>query len=270
MSTSILPVKYSTLGNRAWKPSPDYRFAAGSQICPVTRDELALAVCNFPLAFVPGPRPSLVALLGFGDLRNVFINPAGQWIGAYVPAVLRSYPFKLLPAQDGQFALGYDTASGLIVDAGEGEPFFVSETQPAERIQQVMQHLVRVHQGQQALSDAAALLARHELLEPWPITIRQDEREIPVSGLLRVSEQGLAQLDDVGFVELRRAGALHLAHAQMLSMPNTTVLGGLAQIHARHSALASRREAEVSAMFEPLTESDGEIDWAALLNEDQA
>jgi hypothetical protein len=90
-----------------------------------------------------------------------------------------------------------------------------------------------------------------------------------VSGLLRVSEQGLARLDDAAFVELRRARALHLAHAQMLSMPNIGVLGGLAQLHGRHSALASQREAEVSAMFEPLTESDGEIDWGALLKEDE-
>jgi hypothetical protein len=43
----------------------------------------------------------------------------------------------------------------------------------------------------------------------------------------------------------------------------------LAQLHAQHAALASQREAEVSAMFEPLTENDGEIDWAALLKEDQ-
>jgi hypothetical protein len=113
------------------------------------------------------------------------------------------------------------------------------------------------------------LLARHALLEPWAIMINQEDREIPVSGVLRVREQGLAQLDDTAFVELRRAGALHLAHAQMLSMPNTTVLGGLARLHAQHAAHASRREAEVSAMFEPLTESDGEIDWDALLKEDQ-
>jgi hypothetical protein len=45
--------------------------------------------------------------------------------------------------------------------------------------------------------------------------------------------------------------------------------GRLAQLHAQHAALASQREAEVSAMFEPLTENDGEIDWAALLKEDQ-
>jgi hypothetical protein len=63
---------------------------------------------------------------------------------------------------------------------------------------------------------------------------------------------------------------LVVAYAQLLSMPNIAVLGRLAQLHAQHTAHASQREAEVSAMFEPLTESDGEIDWAALLNEDQA
>jgi hypothetical protein len=266
----VVPVSFSAMGARAWKQGGSFKFAASSLIVPMDADGLAEAATNIALAFTAGEKITPVGVLGLRPGENLYVGPDGKWLGRYIPAVLRHYPFRLLRAEGEQFALGFDTASGLLAEAGEGEPFFDEHARPTGSIQQILQDLVRVHRGQELLERASALLAEHDLLEPWPLKIQDGGNDRSVTGLLRVSESRLSALDDAAFLQLRRGGALVVAYAQLLSMPNIAVLGRLAQLHAQHAAHASRREAEVSAMFEPLTESDGEIDWAALLNEDQA
>ena len=269
MNSDIILVSTSTFSGRYWSNGSSYRFAEKTLVCPVTHQELAALANNFALAVLEDEHHSVVAVLGVRPEQNLFVDPLGKWIGSIVPQALANGAFKLLRTDDDQFALGFDMASGLLAKANEGEPFFDGHGQPTRAIRQILQDLLRVHHGQQVLARAAALLAEHDLLEPWPIKLQDGAQERSVTGLWRVSEQGLALLDDAAFIELRRSGALVLAYAQLLSMPNISVLGRLAQLHAQHAALASQREAEVSAMFEPLTENDGEIDWAALLKEDQ-
>jgi hypothetical protein len=266
MTETITPLRAATHSDRSWRPSSGYGFAASSIIAPIAGEELAHAATQFALAFLEGEHPALVTLLGLRPQQNLYVGPDGQWLGQYVPAVLRGYPFKLMPAENNQFALGYDEGSGLLAGAGEGEAFFDAEGRPTERIQQILQFLIGVHKGVEAIGRAGAKLASHGLLEPWPLKVRDGDTEIPVNGLFRVNEAKLGAIDDAAFLELRSGGVLAVAYAQLLSMTNMGNLGKLAQLHAQHAAVSAKREAEIESMFQPIQAED-EIDWDAMLND---
>lgn len=266
MTDTISPIRVATHADRSWRPSSGYDFAANSIIAPIAGEELAHAATQYALAFLEGERPTLVTLLGLRPQQNLYVGPDGRWLGQYVPAVLRGYPFKLMPAENNQFALGYDESSKLLAGPGEAEPFFDADGRPSERIQQILQFLIGVHKGIESIGRAGAKLSEHGLLEPWPLKVRDGETEIPVNGLHRINEAKLGSLDDAAFLDLRTGGVLAVAYAQLLSMTNMSALGKLAQLHAQHAQMAAKREAEVESMFEPVRAED-EIDWDAMLKD---
>lgn len=235
MTETVRPIQPSTFGARAWKPFADYRFALGNTVVALSTEEFAHTIAAFPIAFTVGDTPTPVAVLGLRPGSNLFVAPNGQWLGPYIPAALRGYPFRLMRIDDDQFALGYDEASGLLVAEGQGEPFFGPDGQPAEKVDATLKFLMNVNRGQQAAAALAAKLAAAGVLEPWPLQIKDKEQVTSVNGLLRVSEQALNALADDAFLELRRAGALALAYAQLLSTANIAALGRLAQLHAKHA-----------------------------------
>jgi hypothetical protein len=267
MSNAIKPIRVATHRERAWKPSAGYGFASNSNITQIASEELAHMATQYALGFIDDETPSMVALLGLAPQQNLYVAPDGHWLGEYVPAVLRGYPFKLIPAENGQFALGYDEGSGLLAASGEAEPFFDDNDLPTERISQILQFMVSLQKGIDAIGRASLRLKEHGLLEPWPIKIRDGETEIPINGLLRINEAHLTNMDDAAFTELRKGGVLALAYAQLLSMTNISKLGRLAHAHAQHNAMSEKQQQEIKSMFVP-THIEDEIDWDAMLKDD--
>lgn len=267
MNDSVRPVSFSEFSKKNWKPFTNYKFAEGSLICPVSGEELGHLANAFPLGFLDDERTSMVAIMGLTAGKNLFVAPDGKWVGTYIPSILRGYPFKLLTAANDQLALGYDTASGLLVGEGEGERFFNDTGQPTDRIKETLQFLVRVKKGEETVAHAAKMLGDAGVLESWPIKVRDGEREIPVEGLLRVSEQKFRELGDEAFLALRRSGALSVAYAQLQSTVNLVLLGQLAQVHARHAEVLNKQQQEVVSMFEPVSGAEEELDWDAILKD---
>ena len=73
-----------------------YILRCGRRLGPPERLRIADAVPAMPIGFIErGGHYSPVALMGLTKEANVFVGPAGQWLGGYVPAVLRTYPFRL-------------------------------------------------------------------------------------------------------------------------------------------------------------------------------
>ena len=260
----IQPLRFSTHTGLRWTPNSSYQFAANTLMLPVAIDELAAAATQLPLGFTDPAKPTLIALTGLRTGQNLFIGGDGQWLGDYLPSVLRSYPFKLLPAAEGKWALGFDHASGLLVESGDGQTFFTAEGRPSDQLQTTLNFLVRLEASLRRSGEAVAILASHDLLEPWPLKVRDNDREMLVEGLLRISEEKLAKLDDATFAMLRPNGVLALAYAQLLSMANIAKLGKLARRHAQHAAQAQKHQEAVKSMFVP-PEPEDEIDWAAML-----
>ncbi|MFD1252827.1 SapC [Devosia equisanguinis] len=267
MHSEIRPVRLATHRELAWKPSSGYAFASTSNVTQIAGEELGLMATQYVLGVIDGEIPSMVALLSLTPGTNLFVGPDGRWLGDYVPAVMRSYPFKLIPAESGEFALAFDEGSGLLASAGEAEAFFDDQERPTERVSKILQFLVNLHRGIRTTNEAIGRLKERGLLEPWPLVIQDGENKVPINGLLRVSESALTQLDAVSFAALREGGTLAVAYAQLISMANLAKLGRLANAHAQYAERSRSQHEDVASMFAS-AKADDDIDWDEVLKTD--
>lgn len=268
---SIQAVSRSRHGALRWRRYTDYRFAAGTALAPLAAAEIAQASLAFPLAFVErGGHWSLNVVLGLLPGHNLFVGPDGAWLGGYVPASFRGYPFLIGVQADGAPTFCVDEGSGLVTDASEGEDFFDAEGQLSPLAGQVLAFLRGTAESEDLAGHACDRLAAAGALEPWPITIQTDAGPQALTGLHRTSEAALAAMEAGAFAALRAGGSLALAYAQALSTANLPRLGQLAQAHAqaRNQAQAQADAEAARAQAAPLLElplnSDATWDWSKI------
>lgn len=242
------PISLSRHRERRWARYADYRFAAADALAPLVVQELPKAVMSLPIGFIAQPDGyGLVAVQSLQPGQNLFVSADGRWLGGYVPAVYRGYPFALVKTEDDQQVLCIDEDSGLVLDAPQpeqGEPFFADDDQPAEPLRKVLEFLQQVAANRAQSERLCALLAEHELIQPWPLKVTTPDGERPVEGLYRIDEAALDALAPEPFEALRQAGALPLIYCQLLSMQHVALLGKLAEHHAQ-----SKPRLDASEMF---------------------
>jgi hypothetical protein len=234
-SPQITAISKEQFSGKAWRRYTGYGFAAGANLIPLVAIELAYAVPAMPLGFVQrGEDFLMVAVTAVQPGTNLFVAPDGRWLGAYVPAVLRGYPFRLVKPQDREDSvLCIDEASGLVVEeGGEGETFFDEEGQPSKSLKDVLELLSQIERSRIATQAAVDALAAVNLIQPWPLNIRLGEKNITVNGLYRIDEAAFNALNNKAFQTLRKSGVLPVAYAQLFSMNQLTVLQRLSQTQA--------------------------------------
>lgn len=181
------PITLSRHRGRRWARYTDYRFAAADALAPLVVQELPKAVMSLPIGFIAQPHGyGLVAVQSLQPGQNLFVSAEGRWLGGYVPAVYRGYPFALVKTEDGQQVLCIDEDSGLVLDAPppeQGEPFFDVDDQPAEPLRKVLEFLQQVAANRAQSERLCALLAEHALIQPWPLKVTTPDGERPVEGL---------------------------------------------------------------------------------------
>ena len=207
---------------KSWRWLGNYTYASKEAVAPIVGGELAKAALAMPIAFIEqsAGRYSLVAVTSLIPDANMFVGPQGQWLGTYIPAIYRSYPFRLIqPESSGQAALCIDEESGALADADQkAHQFFGMDGKPSPELQAVMDFLSGLERTRLSTDLAVAALAEAGVIRPWTIKVRTGERqERPVAGLHRIDEAALNDLDDVSFLRLRKASALLIAYAQLFS-----------------------------------------------------
>ncbi|MEI6704488.1 MAG: SapC family protein, partial [Deltaproteobacteria bacterium] len=157
----------------------------------------------------------------------------GNWIGDYIPDVIRAYPFQLIKPQDREDkVLCLDTDSGLIGDAGQGEPFFDGDG-PSPAIKEVLNQLSETETSRVLTQRLVDALQSSGLIQPWSMKLEQGGKTVPVEGLYRIDEAALNLLSDEEFIALRKSGALPLVYAQLFSMNQLAVLPRAAEVQER-------------------------------------
>lgn len=204
-----------------------YRHAAKLAAVALCLVELEYAAHEFPLAFLrlPGGQIRLLGLIGTPG-TNLLVSPDGSWLGRYVPAMLRAYPFGWQRGPKDCAVLCIDETCPRL-STTEGEPLFAADgtlTALGDRGAQLVQQLV---QQLEATEAAARRLFDCGVLEPWaPLLPGHDA---PPQGLFRVAEPKLRQLPGNALAMLSATEALPLAYAQLLSMPLLQRLRDLAE-----------------------------------------
>lgn len=222
--------------NKYWQPFSSYSFAKQALIAPLVLAELSKAQQSLLIAFTQQQEAyNPVAVLGFTD-GNAFVNQQGNWYQpAYIPAVFRSYPFRLAESEDAQLMLCIDEDSDLVNETA-GEAFFDGDGNPTERVQATLNMLVQIENNQAVTQTAMAALAEHNLITPWLLNIQGDDGTKTVEGLYRIDETALNNLTGEALEQVIKAGGLVVAYAQLFSMQNMQTLSSLIQAHNQANA----------------------------------
>lgn len=231
--TAITPESH---GTKKWHAATDYAFAATETVISLVGAELSQAALVMPIGFIGQESGyQLVAITSLQPGINLYVAPAGNWLGPYIPAALRTYPFRLLQQENtNKSILCVDEASGLVVDNSEdGNAFFEDQKQPTQKIKDILTHLSEVQANLVITKSAVDALEAAGLITPWELNLKQDEDTVPVTGLFRVDEVALNELNDDAFLTLRKAGAVALAYAQLLSMNQLAALERLSQLRGQ-------------------------------------
>ncbi len=233
--TSLHVISRERHANQTWQRPSNYAFAAQQAVVVLVAAELPKAVMSLPLAFIEHEGGFVpVAVLGLQPGSNLFVGADGRWVGPFIPAVVRSHPFRLAQTDDGQQALCIDEESALLIAGpGGGERFFNEDGQPAQAVLDILKFLTEIAQSAAATALACAALAQYQLIRPWPITLSTDAGEQQVEGLFQIDEAALNQLPGEALHALTQAGALPIAYCQLLSMQHLPLLGQLAQALAQ-------------------------------------
>ncbi len=239
------PLTRDRHGQRHWRRFPNYHFTALHAVVPLAARELPRAAAHLPIAVSDGEddKPArFVAVLGLQPGENLFVSAEGRWLGGYVPAAFRAYPFVLARTgeDDGQRMLCIDEDSGLLTDPPDGEALFDAQGEPTEVVKQVLEFL---RQTDGSVAHAATLtgqLAEHELLQPWPLTAQTDQGTRRIGGLLRIDEARLNALPAEALKALQPSGALLAAYCQLLSMQQIQTLATLARRQLQPAANQGR------------------------------
>lgn len=250
--TTITAVSRTQHGAKRWQRYASYSFAANDTVAPLVVQELSRACMAMPTGFIHTPNGyQLVAVQGLQSGRNVWVAPNGRWIGPYVPAVYRSYPFVLAKAQDDKQALCIRDVDGVISES-EGERFFEDDGTPSKAVQDVLHFLELLASNTQHTKALCALLERHGLIKPWNIQIKAggaENNEQKVEGLFCVDEVALNALPTEAFEDLRKGGALAMVYCQLLSMQHLQTLGKLTDRHAQASDAAQQLDGDIDLDF---------------------
>ncbi|TDO03467.1 SapC family protein [Halomonas ventosae] len=222
-------------------PRQGYGFAARDPVVPILIAELTKLLPHYALGFIQQDEDSRqdyqpVALTSLGGQQNLYVHPDGRWLGSYVPAGLRGYPFTLANTQDRQQVLCI--AQDHLLEGHQGEALFDDDGNLTDKVQQTLNFLTQCDQNRQVTRAASQRLGETGLIEPWPLKVERGEGKEPraVQGLYRINEKALNELAADAFADLRKHGALVLAYAQLFSMSQLAQLTERARFHERHHA----------------------------------
>jgi hypothetical protein len=239
--TAVTRERYA---GKKWRRSSGYGFAATNALVPIVGAELARAALALPLAFLQeAGRFVLVAVLSLTPGRNMLVGPDGRWLGSYIPACFRSYPFRLFPIQEtGRPVLCIEADGGAAEAETTGEDFFDQEGNLSPILKKTFEFLSEYERNRQATELAVSTLAEARLIQPWPIKIKAEKNEREIAGLHCIDEAALKALPDDAFLKLRKNSALPIVYAQLLSAAHIGIFEQLARNELRPKPAAALPE----------------------------
>lgn len=214
------------------KPTDDgLKFSRKTNSVLLAGVEFPEACKHFPIVFAKtaGPQVLPVALLGFRDQENLFVDAGGRWQGEYVPAYIRRYPFVLAQREAGQnYTVCIDEAyAGFGAD--EGLPLFNAKGEPTEHMQGILAFL-KDYQAQLERTELfLKALIEFDLLTGVAANVSLPGGErFSMTGLQMVNERKLLELPDEKVLRLFRSGDLAWVYSHLISIGNFTRLLGKA------------------------------------------
>lgn len=256
-----IPLSVERHGMRRWRRFQDYDFARARRMVPVVLAEAEAVAASMPLVFakiLPDSAPQPVALLRHSAANTPFIDARGQWLAAYVPALLRVHPFTARPAPEdpARMILLVDESDGFVTDNVRDARFFDPFGAADPALEAVVTFFQQFEVSNRATRAACATLQAEGLFQPLA------PEDPALKGISGIDRRALSALDDAAFLRLRASGALDLAHAHFVGRAQ---LDFLRRAEAALAAGATPEAAAGLAGNTVTTPSTGVSDFLAAL-----
>ena len=171
-----------------------------------------------------------VALLGFGDRENLFLDDNG-WDAGYVPLSIERQPF-LVGFQE-QVVDGVPTEAPVVhidldhpaVSDTEGERVFLPHGGESPLLERISSILMTIHQGHAAAKSLSGMLVGLELIESLTLSVElKDGSKESLKGLYTINEDKLQALNASALGALHSKGHLRDVYMMLASLPNVSRL----------------------------------------------
>lgn len=219
------------------KPRQSHAFARGSNAVPLTFSEIPLAAQEYPIVFAgEGEWLHLVALVGLASGDNLFVDDDGRWLGRYLPAYVRSYPFALGQANGGDdaYVVAIDPSADTLGET-DGAPLFDAQGAQSPALAHMVQFLGEYQVQMTLARQFARKMAELDLLAAVDADIRTPAgAQFALSGLRVVAREALQRLPDAVKLELFGSEWLEMIHHHFASLRSLPAL--VDRLAARRSA----------------------------------
>ncbi|MDO9365728.1 MAG: SapC family protein [Methylotenera sp.] len=206
------------------KPIQNYAYAANAHAVPVVVGEFGQLALEFPIAFAKNATGSFVplALMGLKESENLFVAEDGRWLGRYVPAFIRRYPFAVIEADEKMvLCLDEDAECFSLMD---GESLFVDK----ERSPALKHALDFVEDYQYQVSftqDFIKKLEEYDLLSESECRVSlASGASFNVKEMFVINQEKLQVLEGAALESLMQSGMLRAIYAHLVSLGNLTRL----------------------------------------------
>ena len=187
---------------------------------------------HYPIVFLKAPDTGQfqpVALFGFKDRENLFLNDAG-WDAAYVPLTVARQPF-LIGVQrpepgsvERQMVIHVDLDSPRI-SGTEGERVFLEHGGITPFLDRINSMLHAIHLGVEGTPAFIEALLELDLLESFTLDVKLDDQsENRLAGFYMVNEDRLSALGGDALEKLNREGHLLAIYMALASLSNFRAL----------------------------------------------
>jgi hypothetical protein len=188
---------------------------------------------EYPLFFIRNKEAGNfepVALLGFSDKENLYLDEAG-WDAGYVPMSIERGPFLIgfqervvdgVPAQSPVVHIDLDHPG---VSDTEGERVFLPHGGESPLLEHISSVLMTIHQGHEAAKSLSEMLVGLELIESLTLGVElKDGSNQSLKGLYTINEDRLRDLNASALESLHKRGHLRDVYMMLASLPNVSRL----------------------------------------------
>lgn len=198
-----------------------YDFVRSIRFVPLAAAEIVSAQMNYPIIFSDLEKPTLLAVVGIFEDRNLFVDDKGNWDAAsYVPSYLRCYPFALASRPNDQYAVVIDRDAPMISENPD-QPFFEGRELTAP-IQARVDFCTQFFTHQTASKAFCERLLELDLLSGQKATFTPEgeAEEQTIASYVAVDFDRLRKLETTIVEKLFQDGMLAAIYAHRFSLEN--------------------------------------------------
>ena len=233
MTTQLLiykqavPVSKDEHADWSLKKEADYSFSQEVNSVPLLTTEFAKASLEYPVVFVRTEDMVMpMVVFSVQAQQNLYVSETGEWLGKYIPAFIRRYPFVFSSTDDGKtLTLCIDEEYSGWNQEGRGERLFDSEKEQTQYLNNVLDFL-QLYQAQFQYTGAfCEKLQELDLLEPMEaqFTTTNNQQE-SFGGFLGVSREKLKNISSEQLFSLMQSDWLELIYLHIQSLNHFSVL----------------------------------------------